>query len=204
MQQTAEATRTRFTFFYSYREEEWLNDMAARGWHLSDVSPLWGRYKFVSGEPNSTLVRIDYRRLANGDELAHYRSLFADAGWHLVHNAHRGTGWTAQLFPQQYLVRTRADADEDIFSDDLSRASNHKRAAQWSSCGLGLLGPILCYVLVACAGILTNPYHPFTTVLTMLVATVYLLCFAGTLATHTTFHWRAYRRLTRPINASVT
>ena len=44
-------------FFTNYdKEEQWLNEMAAQGWHLMDY--VWGRYLFQKGKPGEYIYRI--------------------------------------------------------------------------------------------------------------------------------------------------
>lgn len=40
-----------------YVLEEWINDMAAQGWHLKKFS--WVRFTFARGEPSSYIYRHD-------------------------------------------------------------------------------------------------------------------------------------------------
>lgn len=46
-----------FKFYTNYEKEEaWLNEMAASGWHCIDY--LFGRYMFEKGEPGAYIYRI--------------------------------------------------------------------------------------------------------------------------------------------------
>lgn len=64
------------------REELWLAEMAARGWHLKSLG-FPGRYAFEKGEPRDVAYRLDFKINPDMDS---YKQLFADAGWEFVDN----------------------------------------------------------------------------------------------------------------------
>lgn len=100
------------------KEEKWLEDMGRKGLFLAKAGN--GCYKFIrTDETGDTTIRIDYRNICNRKEFEYYCSLFEDSGWQHI----AGTRWTGE----QYFVKARPDAGDDIFSDHQSRAERYKR-----------------------------------------------------------------------------
>ncbi len=78
-------TRSMWKWFWAWedeREEQWLAEMAARGWHLKSLG-FPGRYTFEQGEPREVAYRLDFKFNPDMDS---YTQLFADAGWEYVDN----------------------------------------------------------------------------------------------------------------------
>ncbi|MBB6697105.1 MULTISPECIES: DUF2812 domain-containing protein [Clostridium] len=107
----------KFKFFINYdKEEKWLNDMAKKGYELETAS--FG-YKFSFTKPQNTKIRIDYRIFKNKEDFMDYSALFEDSGWkHISGNKSCGA---------QYFKKINENGDEDIFSDDMSKAARYKR-----------------------------------------------------------------------------
>lgn len=107
----------KFKFFINYdKEEKWLNDMAKKGYELETAS--FG-YKFSFTKPENTKIRIDYRIFKNKEDFMDYSALFEDSGWkHISGNKSCGA---------QYFKKIDENGDEDIFSDDMSKAARYKR-----------------------------------------------------------------------------
>ncbi|MBU3196683.1 DUF2812 domain-containing protein [Clostridium algidicarnis] len=107
----------KFKFFINYdKEEKWLNDMAKKGYELETAS--FG-YKFSFTKPQNTKIRIDYRIFKNKEDFMDYSALFEDSGWkHISGNKSCGA---------QYFKKIDENGDEDIFSDDMSKAARYKR-----------------------------------------------------------------------------
>ncbi|WP_242850841.1 DUF2812 domain-containing protein [Clostridium algidicarnis] len=107
----------KFKFFINYdKEEKWLNDMAKKGYELETAS--FG-YKFSFTKPENTKIRIDYRIFKNKGGFMDYSALFEDSGWkHISGNKSCGA---------QYFKKINENGDEDIFSDDMSKAARYKR-----------------------------------------------------------------------------
>lgn len=107
----------KFKFFINYdKEEKWLNDMAKKGYELETAS--FG-YKFSFTKPENTKIRIDYRIFKNKEDFMDYSALFEDSGWkHIYGNKSCGA---------QYFKKINENGDEDIFSDDMSKAARYKR-----------------------------------------------------------------------------
>lgn len=98
------------------KEEKWLNEMAKQGWILARKSL---RYKFERGEEK--LIKIDYRTFKSKKDLEDYLLLFEDSGWtHLAGDKSSG---------RQYFMKEDSNANDDIFSDQRSKAERYKRMA---------------------------------------------------------------------------
>ncbi|MGO5073555.1 DUF2812 domain-containing protein [Clostridium sporogenes] len=107
----------KFRIFTDYnKEEKWLNEMYKKGYELKNIS--FG-YKFGSIEPEDTTVRIDYRIFKSKEGFIDYCTLFEDSGWkHLAGNKNSGV---------QYFKKIHENSQEDIFSDEISKAARYKR-----------------------------------------------------------------------------
>lgn len=103
------------------KEERWLNQMAAQGYHFTHKEAL-GLYVFVEGAPCEQNYRIDFRHFSNKKDYQDYINLFEDSGWRFVYGK-RSEG------VQYFVPKLGMDAD-DIFSDALSKAGRYNRLAQ--------------------------------------------------------------------------
>ncbi len=112
----------KFRLFTDYnKEEKWLNEMYKKGYELENIS--FG-YKFYSIEPENATVRIDYRIFKNKEDFIDYCTLFEDSGLkHLAGNKNSGV---------QYFKKINKNSEEDIFSDDISKAARYKRLSDHS------------------------------------------------------------------------
>lgn len=98
------------------REETWLQDMAAQGYHLVDTN-CPGVYDFVKGEPSETIYRLDFPYAA-GQDLESYLQLFEDAGWEHVGSM---GGW-------QYFRKTVQPGESaEIYTDNESKIRKYQR-----------------------------------------------------------------------------
>lgn len=130
---------TKYKFFLDFdKEEKWLNAMAGQGYFLTAKNFLSG-YLFQSGEPGDTKLRIDYRVFNKDKDFEDYRNLFEDCGWkHVAGTKYSGT---------QYFARTRESSEEDIFSDQASRAGRYKRlSGVWLSIFIAYLPLIFVFL----------------------------------------------------------
>jgi len=119
------------------KEENWLKQMAAQGWQMKKQGPI---YNFVSAPLEQVNIKIDYRHFKNQQDFLEYRSLFEDSGWqHISGTKNSGN---------QYFKQVGDRNNEDIFSDDTSRAGRHKRLANMMLFGLVLFFP---FVIIAYA-----------------------------------------------------
>lgn len=119
------------------KEEKWLNEMAKQGWILARKSL---RYKFERGEEK--LIKIDYRTFKSKKDLEDYLLLFEDSGWtHLAGDKSSG---------RQYFMKEDSNANDDIFSDQRSKAERYKRMAD------GWLNLAISYIPIAVTLYLTK------------------------------------------------
>lgn len=117
-------------FFLRFeKEEKWLEYMASQGWLLSRKSLF---YYFRKVDPETQIIRLDYREMKSGKDFLDYCTLFEDSGWkHIAGTRTSGT---------QYFLKISDDSIEDIFSDTLSRAGRYKRLSNvWLSCAVAFI-----------------------------------------------------------------
>ncbi|WP_461207531.1 DUF2812 domain-containing protein [Clostridium sp. DL1XJH146] len=105
------------------KEEEWLNEMARKGWLLEKYT--FCVYTFYKSEPKEYIYKLDYKRIKypKDDE---YLKLFRDSGWEYVDN-----------YMNWHYFRSEKGKSllPDIYSDYNSKIEKYKRV-------LGLLLPI--------------------------------------------------------------
>lgn len=118
-------------FIDFYKEEQWLSEMAQKGYELVGINrqiPFISSrmsYSFYEGAPQSRNFKLDYRVFKDEKEFASYRTLFEDSGWEHV----GGTEYSGI----QYFMQIDPNASDDIFSDNMSRAYRYKRYSTfWS------------------------------------------------------------------------
>lgn len=106
-----------FGFFLDFeKEERWLNKMGKRGYLLVDKQV--GIYHFRKSE-NIMNIKIDYRNFSKKSDYEDYLTLFEDGGWkRIVGSMKSGV---------QYFQRVNHEATDDIFSDEISKASRYQR-----------------------------------------------------------------------------
>ncbi len=124
----------KFKFFTDIddKEETWLAEMAKKGYELESV---WFGHKFRSIKPETVTVRIDYRNFKNKEAFIDYCLLFEDAGWkHIAGTKYSGL---------QYFKQIKENAEDDIFSDAVSKAGKYKRFSNmWMSLAV-------CYLVMS-------------------------------------------------------
>lgn len=110
----------RLKFFLDFeKEEKWLEEMAWKGYQLE--SNTFG-YKFRMVEPEDATIRIDHRIFSRRSDFVNYCTLFEDSGWkHIAGNRWSGT---------QYFKKVDEESEDDIFSDQKSRAGKYKRLSK--------------------------------------------------------------------------
>ncbi len=102
------------------REELWLQDMAARGWHLRPVR-LPATYVFEKGAPMPYKYRLDYL-YASQTEFPEYLQLYQDAGWEYV----------GQMSNWQYWRKPAiANAKDELFTDNDSKIKKYQRVTRF-------------------------------------------------------------------------
>lgn len=135
------------------KEERWLNEMAKQGWVLAGKSL---RYKFERDEEK--LIKIDYRTFKLEKDLEDYLLLFEDSGWsHLAGNKNSG---------RQYFIKKDSNANDDIFSDQRSKADRYKRMADvWFNLAMAYIPMAVMLYLTKFAnfGSILNPQSLYLT-----------------------------------------
>lgn len=110
-------TMKQFRWFWAWddeKEENWLREMAQKGWHFQFVT-LPGNYTFESGESRDDVYRLDYFR--NNKDKADYLQLFLDAGW----------DYMGEMNSWQYFRKTALNGETpEIFSDNESKAKKYR------------------------------------------------------------------------------
>ncbi|HHT7187363.1 TPA: DUF2812 domain-containing protein [Bacillus cereus] len=110
----------RLKFFLDFeKEEKWLEEMAWKGYQLK--SNTFG-YAFKAAEPEDVTIKIDHRIFNRRSDFINYCTLFEDSGWKHI----AGTWWTGT----QYFKKVNEESEDDIFSDQMSRAGKYKRLSK--------------------------------------------------------------------------
>ena len=114
-----QTTLKKFRWFWAWqdeKEEAWLEEMSAQGWHLVSAS-IPGNYLFEKGEPHDFVYRLDFQYQSNQDREA-YLQLFQDAGWELV----------GQMNTWYYFRKLRQPGETpEIFTDRESKIAKYQR-----------------------------------------------------------------------------
>lgn len=129
-----------FKFFIDFeKEEQWLNEMAKRGFALAGKSIA---YTFERTEPEDAVIKIDFRPFRRRADFEDYLALFEDSGWkHVAGSKSSGS---------QYFRKMDETAGDDIFSDADSRAGRYQRLSQmWFSLAC-------CYIPIFAAMVSTG------------------------------------------------
>ncbi|PES61794.1 hypothetical protein CN507_27610 [Bacillus cereus] len=110
----------RLKFFLDFeKEEKWLEEMVWKGYQLK--SNTFG-YKFRIAKPEDATIKIDHRIFNRRKDFINYCTLFEDSGWkHIAGNWWSGT---------QYFKKVDEESEDDIFSDQMSRAGKYKRLSK--------------------------------------------------------------------------
>lgn len=120
------------------KEEQFLNDMAKKGYCLEKYNSL-GVYTFRPIEPQNLSYRIDCRTFSDNAQFENYCTLFQDAGWEHVYGTRRSG--SQYFLPIPGKVQT-----EDIFSDKESKAGRYRRFSK--QCCTSLLWMIVWLMLL--------------------------------------------------------
>ena len=98
------------------KEEAWLEEMSASGWHLSRVQLPWV-YTFDKGEPCRKIYRLDYMLVTKG-KLDEYLQIFRDAGWEYIGEMSNWRYWGKQVANGE---------TPEIFTDNESKIKKYQR-----------------------------------------------------------------------------
>ncbi|MBL4931842.1 DUF2812 domain-containing protein [Clostridium paridis] len=78
-------TKKVFKLFYIFdleKEENWLREMANKGWFFEKVNYL-GVYTFIKGPCTDTIYKIDFNK--NIGDIEEYYDLFRESGWEFIY-----------------------------------------------------------------------------------------------------------------------
>ncbi|WP_238881742.1 DUF2812 domain-containing protein [Clostridium sp. YIM B02551] len=78
-------TKKVFKLFYIFdleKEENWLREMANKGWFFEKVNYL-GVYTFIKGPCTDTIYKIDFNK--NISDVEEYYDLFSESGWEFIY-----------------------------------------------------------------------------------------------------------------------
>lgn len=103
------------------KEENYLNEMAEKGWIFKKGS-VFGIYYFTQGSPKQLNYRVDYRAFDRKKDFNNYVALFEDAGFQHV--------WGTYYSGNQYFLPKNQEVSRDIFSDRESKAQRYIRFQQ--------------------------------------------------------------------------
>lgn len=107
--------KVKYRFFADFeKEEKWVNEMAAQGWHLE--KPILGRFTFVEGEPGAFIYRNEYISLS-AKEKEDYFEFLKDSGITIIHEF---AGWV-------YLRKPASDGPFVLYTDTRSKMAYYKR-----------------------------------------------------------------------------
>ena len=110
-------TMKKIRFIPIWEEEKecrWLEDMSAKGWHLTDTGYL--SYYFEKGESREYVYRFDFK-LSTDKDYEDYLQIFAESGWELV-----------GIFANWHYFRIEKSAEgRELYTDTQSKKARLKR-----------------------------------------------------------------------------
>lgn len=125
---------TKYRVFMAWeheKEEAWLAEMGAQGWHLETVQLI--RYTFVKGEPGQYQYRLEMLpQLPGHPESIRYLEFMAETGAEVI----------ATYLRWVYFRKKNDGTPFEIYSDNASRLAHYQRINR-------LLLPVLCLELIA-------------------------------------------------------
>ncbi|MFJ7640234.1 DUF2812 domain-containing protein [Peribacillus sp. NPDC097225] len=108
--------KVRYRFYLDYeKEEKWINEMAAHGWHLKKFS--LGRFTFTKGEPGAFLYRNEFIMGKSKSEMKDYFDLLKDSGITIIHEF---GGWV-------YMKKVASEGPFELYTDTQSRIDYYTR-----------------------------------------------------------------------------
>ena len=110
--------KVRRLFFNFEKEEQWLNNMAAKGMHLTSF--LYPRYEFTEGKPGEYIYRIELL-----DELPAHPESRA----YLRFMEENGIECVATFMRWVYFRKRAEDGPFDLYSDNTSKIKHYKRVS---------------------------------------------------------------------------
>ncbi|MEG0705118.1 MAG: DUF2812 domain-containing protein [Carnobacterium sp.] len=120
------------------KEEQYLKEMAEKGWGLVKYS-AYNRYTFEKIHPESLSYRIDYQMFKKKGDYTDYLTLFEDSGWKHISGS-QSSGF------HFFLPENDNNQDLDIFSDSQSSRARYKRLYNQATIWLALM--IVYFILL--------------------------------------------------------
>jgi len=109
----------KFRWFWAWqddKEEHWLEEMSAQGWHLTEIAlPI--QYTFTAGEPRRYAYRLDYITVKRAERASYYQ-LFRDAGWEHLGEMSNWQYWRKEITSEE---------TPEIFTDADSKVQKYRR-----------------------------------------------------------------------------
>lgn len=112
------STIKKFKWFWAWedeKEEDWLAEMSANGYHLNSIS-IPGIYTFETGASRNYVYRLDFNPDRKGYQ--EYFQIFQDAGWE--HLCEYGS-W------QYFRAQAQAGEQPEIYTDNVSKVKKYRR-----------------------------------------------------------------------------
>ncbi len=98
-----------FFAWQAEKEENWLNEMSKKGWHLDNTGFI--TYTFRKGESEDIIYRLDFKIIRN-ENIDDYITLFEDAGWEYI----------SKMGPWYYFrTEAKKDKNQELYSDNTSK-----------------------------------------------------------------------------------
>lgn len=108
--------KVKYRLYLDYeKEEKWINEMSAQGWHLEKFS--FGRFVFTKGEPGEYHYRNEFLGEMNAQEKQEYFEFLKESGISVVHEF---GGWI-------YMKRLAAEGEFHLYSDKTSHIAYYNR-----------------------------------------------------------------------------
>ena len=108
--------KVRYRVYLDYeKEEKWINEMAAQGWHLEKL--FLGRFTFTKGEPGAFTYRNEFLGAMSKQEKQDYFELLKDSGITIIYEL---GGWI-------YMKKVTAEGPFEIYTDTQSKIDYYKR-----------------------------------------------------------------------------
>ena len=108
--------KVRYRFYFDYeKEEKWINEMAAQGWHLEKW--FLNRFTFTKGEPGAFTYRNEFLGAMSKQEKQDYFELLKDSGITIIYEL---GGWV-------YMKKASAEGPFELYTDTHSKIDYYKR-----------------------------------------------------------------------------
>ncbi len=128
---------TKFRIFISFEKEEaWLREMAQKGWRFTGRGTFLEDYQFEKAEPRDLNIRVDYRYIPADSDFSEYLQLLADSGWNHIYGGNTGA---------KYFASASGDAEEELFSDNASKAGRYRRQSKNAAICFLIFFPLMLY-----------------------------------------------------------